>query len=60
MKIEKNKKQFNSFDIKGLTSGKLLAIHKVLEDAKKNGTLGVVGQEVLNTFDQERKNFING
>lgn len=60
MKIKKNKKEFNNFSIEGLSSGKLLAIHKALEDSHKAGILGSVGRDVLIMLDRERENFIHG
>ena len=60
MTIKKDKKKPNSFSIEGLSAGKLMAIHKVLEDAEKNGTLGIVGNDVLQVFNEERKKFIHG
>lgn len=60
MKIVKNKKEFNSFSIEGLSAGKMLAIHKALEDCHKAGILGSVGRDVLILLDKERQNFIGG
>ena len=46
MKIVKNKKEFNSFSIENLTLGHLMVIERALDKAKKDGTLGAVGEDV--------------
>lgn len=60
MKIKRNTKKYNDFSLQNLTVGKLLAIHKALEESQKNGTLSIVGQDVLDTFNNQRSDFING
>lgn len=45
------KKKPNVFDLKEVTTGKLLAIKRALECAQTHGQLGAVGVDVLSAID---------
>lgn len=47
MEVKKVKGQFNEYDLKGLTEGKILAIKRALEFTDEMNELGPVGFDVL-------------
>jgi len=59
MKIVKDKKQFNSFSIEGLTAGKLMALVHVLEKANDAGMLLPLQKEIFNTLKNQEKVFLD-
>lgn len=50
MIITKNTKKFNSFNIEGITEGKLMAIARALQAQQDANTLSAVGHDVLQTI----------
>ena len=56
MTIKKNK-SFNSYDLKGLTAGKLLAILNALQTLEAEGQLTIVAADVLNLLEREKSTF---
>ena len=50
---------FNSYDLKGLTAGKVLAILHALKEQEKAGTLTIVQADVLIFLENNKSEYDN-